>query len=91
MTAKDRTDAKNRHEENAKGREKSHRLNIFIAIVATLTLAVASIGAYLQYTQSKLEKEVEGMDEHEICQYALKNYGMKTVEEIGCTDASTVK
>lgn len=48
MSAKDRADAKERHDENSRSSEKGYRLNMFIAVIAVLTLLVAMAGVYLQ-------------------------------------------
>jgi len=48
MSAKDRTDAKARHDENSRSKEKGHRLNIFIAVIAVLTLITTITSLYLQ-------------------------------------------
>lgn len=45
---KDRMEAKNRHNENSLSAAKGHRLNMFIAVVAVLTLVVAMGSVYLQ-------------------------------------------
>ncbi len=90
MSAKDRTDAKNRHEEKSSSAKKTHSLNIFIACIAILTLSVACIGIYLQCTTIKLEQDVKGMTEYEVCQYAATHYDEEMVKNMGCLDDSHV-
>ncbi len=65
---------------------------IIKATKITLSLTVAttiSFGGYFLYeTKSReaaLKTNIEGLDEYELCQYTYEKFGMKGVEEIGCT------
>ncbi len=86
MSNRSRKDDKKYHDENSESSAKGYRLNVFIAVVVVLTLVTACIGVYFQFTTMKLEREIKGMTEYEVCQYAVKNYGMKMVEDMGCLD-----
>ncbi len=37
-----------------------------------------------------LEQAIQGMNEYEVCQYAVKNYDEKMVEKMGCMDGSLI-
>ncbi len=65
-----------------------------IRVISVLVLTLAGFGVAFGYgayqinlKQLALEQDVEridNMNEYEVCQYALKGFGMKMVEDMGC-------
>ncbi len=60
------------------------------ATLALIAVMAISFGGYFFYelksNEATLKADIEGFDEYELCQYTYEKFGMKGVEEIGCTE-----
>lgn len=60
-------------------------------VLPVLVLAIAGFGVAMGYgayqgslKQFAIDQDIQGMDEFEVCYYALKKFGAEMMKDMGC-------
>ncbi len=62
------------------------QLLILLCASSVIALGVTGIAFYQDHLQeADLNQRVQGLTEYELCQLAYDEFGMKMVEDMGCT------